>query len=100
MKGIIWTSKVKYPKAEIKLNDIVLKYEKINISVEKHKKSIGNEMVLFSNGDEWRIVKASDCSRGIRCNISYIDYNIESDIVNTLIIPCTIAMPYQGFLYY
>ena len=54
----------------------------------------------MSNGDYWKAVKASDSARGYRCNISYIDVNIPHQVINTIIIPKTIAYPYRGYIYF
>ena len=48
----------------------------------------------------WRVVRASDSGRGYAANVSYIDYRISQEIINTIIKPATKSWPYQAFRFY
>lgn len=94
MKGIIWGATI--ASAESKLEEIIQDYMMYKISPFKRTR---NE-VLFNNGDLWKAVGAKEDARGQRCNISYIDTKIDSDFIETIIKPGTIAYPYHAFNFY
>ena len=109
MKGIIWYNLENKEKAIQQLNIIKKKYLRLLAKTEQdtfkniilqEKMSSKTWLVVFSNNDCWKIVPALDNCKGEACNISYIDKSIPLDIVNTIIIPCTKAIPYQAFKYY
>ena len=94
MKGIIWGNKEKI--AIDKLDRMVETYQKLGISVVKRTRLD----CLFDNGDTWIACRCNDNGRGRKCNISYIDKAIPDEEVNSIILPCTIAYPYQATYYY
>lgn len=94
MKGIIWGNTEGI--AIDKLNKMVEAYQKLGFSVIKRTKLD----CLFDNGDTWRACRCGDNERGRKCNISYIDETIPKEKVNSIILPCTIAYPYQATHYY
>ena len=101
MRGIIWYGHDNRDNATIQINRIKRAYahsiwdrekhfgwnlyktdeENINEVIEKELTSFSEHYVKFINGDEWRIVPASENMRGHSCNISYIDRTIPQDIV-------------------
>ena len=95
MTGIIWY-KTK-SKGQIKLEEIIRDYENAHIPIKRY---IKGSHALFDNGDFWLLASGTETSKGMRANISYIDYNIDGDFINTVINRSTTALPYQGLMYY
>lgn len=98
MKGIIWYIDKLAGQAECE--KIIHNYQRKGIEIVKKITSGGNQQILFSNGDIWTVCYASDSARGSCCNISLIEKNIPKQIIETIIIPCTKALPYTAFKYY
>lgn len=98
MKGIIWYIDKLAGQAECE--KIIHNYQRKEIEIVKKITSGGNQQILFSNGDIWNVCYASDSARGSCCNISLIEKNIPKQIIETIIIPCTKALPYTAFKYY
>lgn len=94
MKGIIWGNTEQI--AIDKLNKMVEAYQMLGFSVVKRTKLDCS----FDNGDTWRACRCNDNERGRKCNISYIDEAIPKEKVSTIILPSTIAHPYQATHYY
>ena len=95
MKGAIWY-KDKWRGTE-KLNELVSKYEKMNIQTEKR---ISDRTVLFQNGDLWEILPCIPAARGKAFNISLIQREIDKNFVQKIIFPCTKASPFTAYNYY
>lgn len=98
MRGIIWAYNLEY--AKFKLEEIEQNYIKLGINPIERKKSPHSPYVVFANGDTWRVVSAHEGARGYRANISYVDARINPEIINTIIRPCTIALPYYAIQFY
>ena len=101
MKGIIWcardSAKENWDKATEILTKIVEDYLRSGHFCIKDKQLSSERVVTFDNGDQWKIVYASEYQRGQKCNISYIQRSISKDIIDNIIKPCTIAPPFQGY---
>ena len=54
----------------------------------------------LSNGDIWRTYPAIEASRGIACNVSFIERCIDPNFVQRIIVSCTKGKPYRAFNYY
>lgn len=98
MRGIVWAYLTE--DANQKLLDIETQYARLDIKPIRRVISKAGSWMLFENGDEWKVVRASDSGRGNSANISYIDRRISQEIINTIIKPATKAMPYQAFRFY
>jgi hypothetical protein len=98
MRGTVWG--VTRERARLKLWEIVEDYERMGIKPIRKVDSMSSSFVEFDNGDYWVAIKASENQRGRRSNISYIDYAIPEDIINTIIKPATTALPFQAIRYY
>lgn len=96
MKGIIFYKDL-YEKAFEKLEEIINNYKNLNYSIVQYRKSRLNTCVTFSNGDYWQIKIANERSRGLACNIAYIERGIEKSIIDTIIKPALKAKPYTAF---
>ena len=46
------------------------------------------------------MVSAHEGARGYRANVSYVDVRIKPEIIDTIIRPCTIALPYSAIHFY
>lgn len=99
MRGIIWACDIE--RGNEKLLEIKQKYQfmQINPTKEIISKSNGS-FIAFDNGDCWRVISATESSRGQRANVSYIDRDTPEEIINNVIRPCTISIPYCGYNYY
>lgn len=75
------------------------RYETMGIRLVREKKNEYERLVYFENDDSWRLVNPIK-SMGARCNISYIDKNIDKIIIDEIINPCTLLFPYSGYNYY
>lgn len=101
MKGIIWctrdSAKENWDKATEILTKIVEDYLRSGHFCIKDKQLSSERVVTFDNGDQWKIVYASEYQRGQKCNISYIQRCISKDIIDNIIRHCTVAPPFQGY---
>ena len=100
MRGIVYCSN--FENGIQKLEQIIQDYEIMGITYElyNYRRGITTCSVEFTNGDYWKIVHASDSARGNCCNVAYIDRNISTEIVETIIMPTIKAKPYQAYRYY
>lgn len=98
MKGIVWGRT--YEVGCHKLDEVINNYKRYGFKVVNQIKNQSNYRVIFDNGDQWRVARASDNSRGCRANLSYVDVQIEEEIIDTIILPCTTAGPWNAVKYY
>ena len=99
VRGIIWAYDLKSGNEQ--LLELKRKYQLLNINpVEERISKTANSFIAFDNGDVWRAVYAAESARGQRANISYIDRRVPEDIVNCVIKPCTLDIPYSAYHYY
>ena len=98
MKGIIYCDKLETGLQQFK--KIIEDYNRINIKYDKPVATANSARVIFENGDEWIVVKATDGARGHACNVAYIDRMINDDLVEKVIMPTIKAFPYQAYRYY
>lgn len=96
MKGIIWC---KFSGDGGKQLDKIMN-DYLRLNFELRHRSGPPSTAVFSNGDVWEVRRATDSSRGVSCNISYISYDIAPEEIDTIINPATKASPYQAFYYY
>ena len=95
MKGVIWHNN-NYSKGLEQLERIIKNYEQINIPIAQQHFTKINTSVIFENGDTWKVIAANECSRGQRCNIAYIERNIDFNIYQTIICPTITAFPFSA----
>lgn len=99
MKGIVWGKTL--DRANEKLAEIVEKYLQMRHKIIEQKNTKHHTAILFDNGDYWQAIRASDNARGHKCNVSYIDHELEKYItIIDIIEHCTTAMPYHGINYF
>lgn len=98
IRGIVWGKSLE--RALSKFEQIKSGYTYAHIEVIKEQKNHQSYYILFSNGDEWYAVKAAESQRGRRCNVSFIDDMIDTEIVNTVIRPITKMSPFSIWQYY
>lgn len=99
MIGIVWGSTFEH--ALDKIKEIEKSYERYRTSnlISKRESKYSYELI-YENGDKWLACSATESQRGRKCNVSYIDINIPVDFIETIIIPSTVAGPYQAINYY
>ena len=102
MTGLIWVASQRhYDDGIEKLKKIISDYEKLNIQlIQPLKVSKNLTTAAFTNGDIWQVTTAQCDSRGRRCNIAYIDYDIPDTIIEEVIKPIVTLPPYQGINYF
>lgn len=98
MKGLVWG--FTFEAGKEKLREIKSRYEMMGIFVIKEVETKYEFYLIFSNGDNWRCVRASENSRGCKANISYVDRRIDPMFVDVVIRHCTCAPPYNAIAYY
>lgn len=99
MKGIIWG--LTFNDAASKLEEIEADYKRYHVA--RLTRRICNKYeyrIEYDNGDVWRAATARESSRGVRCNVSYIDARISEEFINCVIKNCTTAGPYHAINYY
>lgn len=99
MKGIIWRNYSNSQAAEILFEQIIMNYEFIGINGKTTKTK---DFMRFeaNNGDCWEVLSWHESFRGKKCNISYIEKGIPREIVNNIILPCTVAYPFRAVTYF
>ena len=99
MKGIVWG--LTFDSAVSKLEEIEAYYKRYYTARPTRRIRSKYEYIIeYDNGDIWRAVSARESSRGMKCNVSYIDARISEEFINCVIKPCTIAGPYHAINYY
>lgn len=95
MKGII-QYRDDYSKGIEQLKIMINKYERMKIPVTENHFSKYDTYVVFENGDTWKVVGARECGRANRCNVAYVERNIDYDIYKTIIAPTMINFPFSA----
>jgi hypothetical protein len=100
MKGIVWG--LTFERANEKLTEIVEKYLQMEYHIIEKTVAKNQVSVVFNNGDSWQAVAARQHDKRERCNISYIDKQLEKYVSDVFIIikQCTTAMPFNGVTYF
>ena len=95
MKGIIWY-RDDYSKGIEQLKIMINNYERMKIPITENHFSKYDTCVVFENGDTWKVVGARKCGRANRCNVAYVERNIDYDIYKTIIAPTMINFPFSA----
>ena len=99
MRGIVWGKTIE--RSQDKLEKIIGDYIAMGYKVLEVRTTKHHTAILFDNGDYWQAIQATDNSRGQRCNVSYIDHELEKYIsIISIIKHCTTAMPFHGITYF
>jgi hypothetical protein len=99
MRGIVWGKTIE--RSQEKLEEIVEDYITMGHKVLEKSVTKHHTAILFDNGDYWKAIQAIDNSKGQRCNVSYIDHELEKYIsIISIIKACTTLMPFNGFAYF
>ena len=97
MKGIIYCNKIEAGLEQLK--KIIEDYNAIGIKCEKPRVSTNQAFADFDNGDNWVVTRINN-GLGQRCNIAYIDRNINDEDIDAIIMPTITLPPYQAYRYY
>ena len=95
MKGIIWY-RDDYSKGIEQLKIMIDNYERMKIPVTENHFSKYDTYVVFENGDTWKVVGARECGRANRCNVAYVERNIDYNVYRTIICPTMICFPFSA----
>lgn len=98
MTGIVWCNT--FIEGIEQLERIEEQYKAMDIKVIEKNKSINRYSIIFENEDYWKVVISTDSARGHKCNISYISRQNPLSVIETIIFPCTRALPYTACHYY
>lgn len=96
IRGIIWATTQE--RAEKMLDDMENRYNALcGYKTTTRMRAQRN----FENGDVWRARVANyQMTHGVRCNIAYIDSDINSELVQECIIPCCSLQPFNAIHYF
>ena len=94
VKGIIWCLKLE--DGLHKLDEMIEQYERYGCYVVKKFSSRNSPLVIFDNGDIWKVRPAHEAARMERCNISYIQKGISFDFIEDVIMHCMYG-PYTAY---
>lgn len=56
--------------------------------------------MIFENEEQWQAFHANENRRGLSCNVSLIDKEINEEIKRCIIFPCTKSSPWTAIGYY
>lgn len=98
MRGIVWGKSLQ--RAIPVLETIKNAYLLTDEEVIHERKNSTNYIITFSNGDHWEAVGANENRRGKRANVSYVDAYIDPRIMDEVIKPATVALPYHAINYF
>ena len=96
IRGIIWYNS-RFENALEQLNQIIKSYEYYKCNHINLRASKFGTYVEFENGDIWQIRRATENSRGCRCNIAYVERSIDYKIYREIIEPCSVKWPFSAF---
>ena len=97
IKGIIWCNNIENG---LKKLDSIIKDYRLFYNINWREYSKDSNSIVFSNNDIWEVLTTKHNGYGVRCNISYIDHNIDKEYIESVIIPATISLPFNGIQYY
>lgn len=98
MTGIVWCNT--FIEGTEQLERIEEQYKAMGIKPIEKNKSINRYSIVFENEDYWKVVISTGNARGHKCNISYISRQTPLSVIQTIIFPCTRALPYTAYHYY
>ena len=98
MKGNVYGSTIEIANQE--LEHIIEEYKTMGCLVTRYVKRLNGSFVEFNNADFWQAVYAGNGQRANRCNIAYIDRNINQNIIDCIIRPAITLKPFQAERYY
>ena len=97
MIGIIWYRDNAQAGIDM-LKQVILDYARADIEPSYSNSHFSKNFawVTFKNGDKWSIAGARNSSRGIACNIAYVERSIDYDTYRTIIFPTIKCKPYTA----
>lgn len=98
MRGIVWG--YTFQDGISKMNEIEQNYIFMGYNIANKISGNCSYQVQFSNGDVWKVARASESMRASKANVSYIDGRISSCIIEDIIRPCTHLPPYNAIHYF
>lgn len=99
MRGIVWGATFESAKKKLKeIEEQYKVYKRAEIINKRESKRIYE--IEYSNGDYWKAIRCHESSCGYRANISYIDNQINEELIQRIILSCTTAPPYNAIRYY
>ena len=75
---------------------IIKNYEQLKIKIVKIRTSQNYDEVKFENGDFWQAVPLSSNTKGQRCNVAYVEWDITQEEIYTIIEPMLTLKPYTA----
>lgn len=93
MRGIIFCTDIERGNAQ--LLNLMDKYKLMDIPVQMQIRKQGY-ILECGNGDYWKVHNAKVQALGARCNIAYVERNIDYDVYKCYITPCMTDFPYSA----
>lgn len=98
MKGLVWG--LTFEDGCKKMDEIKENYLRYHYSIVSEHKNKTRYELTFDNGDNWRVMRTYESSRGCKANLSYIDRRIQDMDIIEMIHYCTVAGPWNAIKYY
>lgn len=93
MRGIIFCKEL--DKGNAQLLNIMERYKLMGIEVQVKMMKHGYTLEC-ANGDYWKVHNANFRALGARCNIAYVERNIDIETYRCCIAPCMTDFPYSA----
>ena len=93
MRGIIFCTNIE--QGNTQLLNLMEKYKLMNTPVQLKIMKQGYTLEC-GNGDYWKVHNANIKALGARCNIAYVERNIDYDTYRCSIVPCLTDFPYSA----
>ena len=93
MRGIICCTNIE--QGNTQLLNLMEKYKLMDMSVQLKIMKQGYTLEC-GNGDYWKVHNANIRALGARCNIAYVERNIDYDTYRCSIVPCLTDFPYSA----
>ena len=96
MKGLVWGSTYEIGKRMLQSIKEEYLFSGYKIVEEIDSKNSRINIIIFDNGDIWKVVPPNDSARGNKANLSYVDSNITDMDILSIIRACTVAKPWNA----
>lgn len=100
MRGaVFYFTKVQEKRANEQFENILYGYDLMGIKCIQIRKSLHLIVATFENGDRWDLLYPSENMKARKFNISYVPHEPDEDKI-ILVKAITMALPYNGIIYY
>lgn len=100
VKCVIYYNDGNRNKAAQKLREIIEEKLRCGINIITYRKRQYNAEAIFSDGEEWIILKADNNARGYRWRKAYVDYDISKEVIDLIIKRSGEFYKWEDYKYY